>query len=490
MNNQKVKRVVIAGGGTAGWCAATALSSLIGGLLDITLIESDEIGIVGVGEATIPTIKAFHNFTGVNEKEFIKATNGTFKLGIAFENWGNIGDRYIHSFGEIGRSPWMAPFHHIWMAAHEQGIAGDLGDYCLELQAAEKGKFYTGEGSKLNYAYHFDSGLYGKFLRAHSEKKGVKRIEGKIQKIETDPLTGYITALNLERGERIEGDLFIDCTGFRGLLIEETLKTGYEDWSHYLPTNSALAVQTESFGDLDPYTRAIAHDAGWRWRIPLQNRVGNGLVYCNEYLSDDEAHSRLLRMLDAKSITEPRLIRYKTGKRLKNWNKNCIAIGLSSGFIEPLESTSIHLFQINMTRLVQLFPFDGINETLINRYNDLAEKELEKIRDFVILHYKLNNRKEKFWLDRASMPVPDTLTERMELFQETGHAYQASDDLFRVDSWLQVMLGQGAKPKAKHYVGHLFDKNALKQDLLNMKNYINNSVAAMPSHKEFLKTYS
>ncbi len=490
MNEQRVKKVVIAGGGTAGWCAAAALSKLIGPLLDITLVESEDIGTVGVGESTIPTVRTFHRFLGIDEREVMRATNATFKLGISFENWARDNDQYFHAFGTIGRSPWMADFHHIWLQARAEGYGGDLGDYCLELQAAKAGKFQTSEKATINYAYHLDAGLYGQFLRKLSEANGVKRVEGKIARVEQDAASGFLTALVMESGATIEGDLFIDCTGFRGLLIEQTLKTGWEDWGQWLPTDSALAVQTESAGTIMPYTRAIAHEAGWRWRIPLQSRVGNGLVYCSQYMSEDDARTHLLGALDAPPLFDPRLIRYRTGRRNKTWNKNCVALGLSSGFIEPLESTSIHLFQIGVTRLVQMFPFSGITEALTDRYNEAGRAELERIRDFVVLHYKATERDDSaFWRDRRDMPVPETLAARIELFREKAYAYQAPDDLFRVDSWVQVLLGQRIEPRGWHGVGKLMPREEAVRGLEGLKGNIARAVAAMPPHDQFLAQY-
>ncbi|WAC49243.1 tryptophan 7-halogenase [Asticcacaulis sp. SL142] len=483
-------RVIIAGGGSAGWCVAAALGRHLGPRLDITLVESEDIGIVGVGEATIPTVRTFHRLLGIDERDFMRASNATFKLGIAFENWARDGDRYIHAFGEIGKSNWMAPFHHFWLQARSEGYGGDLEDYCFELQAAEAGKFQTGPNSRLNYAYHFDAVLYGKFLRTFSERHGVKRLEGRIERVEQDPDTGFITALSLNDDRRIEGDLFIDCTGFRGLLIEEALKTGYDDWSHWLPTDRALAVQTQSHGPLMPYTRAIAHGDGWRWRIPLQNRVGNGLVYCSQTLSDEDARTRLLGLLDTPTLTEPRLIRYQTGSRRKVWNKNCVALGLSSGFIEPLESTSIHLFQIGVTRLIQFFPFGGITETLADHYNQMSRNELERVRDFVILHYKLTERDDsEFWRNRRDMDIPDTLSHRIELFRDTGHAWQAPDDLFRVDSWLQVLRGQRLEPARWHHLGAMMSRPQAETAFTGLKRTIDQAVAALPDHEAFLKSY-
>ncbi|MBI1365441.1 MAG: tryptophan halogenase [Alphaproteobacteria bacterium] len=490
MREQMVKKVVIAGGGTAGWTAAAALSSQLGALLDIVLVESEDIGGVGVGESTIPTIRTFHHLLNIDERAFMRDVKATFKLGIAFENWSRVGDRYFHSFGQIGKSPWMGPFHHMWLQAKAEGFGGDLADYCFELQAAESGRFFTSEKSKINYAFHLDAGLYARFLRPFSEKKGVKRIEGKIRGVEQDPVTGHIQALIMESGARVEGDLFIDCTGFRGLLIEQTLRAGYEDWSQWLATDSAIALQIPSEEKILPYTRAVAHEAGWRWRIPLQHRIGTGLVYCSDYLSDDDARRKLLDSFDGEPLTEPRVIRYRTGRRRKVWDKNCIALGLASGFVEPLESTSIHLIQIGVTRLIQMFPFGGVSDALAKRYNEQADNELERIRDFIILHYKLTERDDSaFWRRCRDMEIPDTLALRIALFKESAFAYQAPDDLFRVDSWVQVMLGQRLEPQAHHHLGRILSREQLKQVLGGLKTNIAHAVSQMPTHKEFLERY-
>lgn len=490
MENQKIKKVVIAGGGTAGWLAAAALSKQLGSLLDIVLVESEEIGTVGVGEATIPTILSFHKLLGLNEVDFMRATQATFKLGIAFENWGQRGDRYIHSFGQIGNPTWLGEFHHFWLHAKTRGFGGELGDYCYELQAAEKDRFATSEKSTINYAYHLDATRYARFLRQQSEQRGVLRVEGKISHVRQEASSGFITALELESGQVIEGGLFIDCTGFRGMLIEQTLEAGFEDWGHWLPTNSAWAVQTESTGPAKPYTRAVAHDAGWRWQIPLQSRMGNGLVYSNQYLSDDEARHRLLESLDGEVLTEPRLIRYRTGRRRKEWDKNCIALGLASGFVEPLESTSIHLIMIGLTRLMQLFPFSGVNESLVQRYNELASEELEKVRDFIILHYKATERDDSpFWQRCREMEVPDSLARRIALFRENAQVLRSADELFRVDSWIQVMMGQRIEPRGYHHQGRLMSEEQLRQALANLSGSIAKAVEKMPSHQEFIDRY-
>ncbi|MBL4639266.1 MAG: tryptophan 7-halogenase, partial [Kordiimonadaceae bacterium] len=353
MESQRPKqRVVIAGGGTAGWVTAAALSSQIGKLIDITLVESDQIGAIGVGEATIPTHCSFHHTIGVDEAEFMRATGATFKLGISFENWGALGDKYIHAFGKIGKSTWMADFHHLWMQAKSEGYGGELDDYCLELRAAEAGKFAITNSPKVNYAYHLDASLYAKFLRKHSEARGVKRIEGMFVDVRKNSETGYIESLVMESGEEIPGDLFIDCSGFRASLIEKAMGVEFEDWSHWLPMNSAVAVQTTSHGKIMPYTRSIARQAGWQWRIPLQHRNGNGLVYSSAHYTDEQAADLLLANLDRKALADPKFLRFKTGRRRQQWQRNVVAVGLSSGFLEPLESTSIHLIQSAVVRLI------------------------------------------------------------------------------------------------------------------------------------------
>lgn len=483
--------MVVTGGGTAGWATATLLAQHFSSLLDITLVESEEIGTVGVGEATFPSILGFNRLLELDEREFMRATKASFKLGISFEDWGALGDRYIHAFGTLGKSTWMGDFQHFWLAAKEQGIAGDLGDYCFERTAAGAGKFALSDAVHINYAYHLDAGLYALYLRRISEAKGVKRIEGKIQRVEQDGESGYITALVLESGESVPGDLFVDCSGFRGLLIEQTLKAGFEDYGQWLRTDRALAVQTASSAAIPPYTRAIARQAGWQWRIPLQHRVGNGLVFSSQYQSEDEARSTLLANLDGDALFEPRLLKFKAGRRLKAWDKNCVSIGLASGFIEPLESTSIHLIQIGATRLAQLFPFNGCTPALVNRYNEQSRKEFEKIRDFIILHYKLTERDDTaFWRDCRDMPIPDTLTERIELFRDNALAYQGADDMFRVDSWVQVMIGQRIRPRSYHHMGRLMEADQLRLAFDTLKNSIANAVTRMPTHRDFLSAYT
>jgi tryptophan halogenase len=488
---QKIRKVVIAGGGTSGWCAAAALVQQFGSLLDITLIESDEIGTVGVGEATFPTIRAFHKILDLDEREFLRVTRGSIKLAISFENWARRGDRYIHSFGVIGKSTWLGGFHHFWLAARAAGFGDELGDYCFELQAAKEHKFFTSENSNINYAYHFDAALYARHLRARSEAQGVKRIEGKITDVRQNPETGFIEAVAMESGERVEGDFFLDCSGFRGLLIERTLKAGYEDWSRWLRNDSALALQTDfPLADIPPYTRAIAHDAGWQWKIPLQHRQGTGHVYSTAYTTDEEARKILLDNLDGGIRVELRLLKFRTGRRRSAWVKNCVAIGLAGGFVEPLESTSIHLIQSGVTRLLRLFPFSGCSESLVQLYNEQTRVEYERIRDFIILHYKATERDDTpYWRDCRDMTVPDTLAHRLELFRETGHVLPDAEDVFRADSWLQVMLGQRLEPKGYHYMARMLSEERLRVMLETLKANIAAAVGKMPTHKEFLEQY-
>src|SRR5438270_8706322 len=451
MTAQSIKRVVIAGGGTAGWIAAFALAKQLGALVEITLVESDEIGTVGVGESVIPTARTFHEYMGIDEADFVRATGSTFKLGISFEDWAREGHRYIHSFGTIGRSTWMVDFHHFWLRARELGVAADIGAYCLEHEAAAAGRFGPSQQVPLNYAYHLDAGLYGRYLRGLAETAGVRRVEGKIAEVRQNGESGDIEALVLESGVAIEGDLFIDCTGFRALLIGKALGVAFEDWSHWLPTDSALAVQTRAVEPPLPFTRAIAHRAGWRWRIPLQHRMGNGLVYSSAHMADDEARALLDESVVGERLIEPRLIRFKAGYRPKVWVKNCIAIGLSSGFVEPLESTSIHLIMIAVTRLLHDFPHRLACSAVAERFNAQAARAIESIRDFIVLHYHLNERDDSdFWRDCRSMSVPVSLAERIALFRDAAHAFQEAHDLFRIDSWVQVMPGPRVIPSSYH----------------------------------------
>lgn len=490
MKNQGIKRVVIAGGGTAGWMVAGLLSKTMGTVLDIKLIESDEIGTVGVGEATIPPLVQYHQLCDVKEPEFMAAVHATFKLGISFENWRDVNEDYIHSFGNTGTDHWSAGFQHVWLSGHQKGIATDYGDYCLELRAAQENKFAHLPKNGLNYAYHLDATAYARFLRTLSEDRGVRRIEGKIVKVNTDDESGYIKSLVLASGELIEGDLFVDCTGFRGMLIEQTLHAGYEDWSHWLPCDSAVAVQTAATEPPIPYTRSIAREAGWQWRIPLQHRVGNGMVYCSRYISDDEARETLLANVEGELLTEPRLIKFRPGQRLKQWSKNCVAVGLASGFLEPLESTSIHLIQRNTIRMMRMFPQDRIVQADIDEFNRQARFDIETIRDFIILHYCVTNRQDTpFWRYCRNMEIPDTLAHRIRLFRETGRVFRIPNELFAENSWIQVMLGQGMRPEQYHPVIDVMDDEELNRFLSNIKSNVDATVTQLPEHNAYIEQY-
>lgn len=470
--------------------AAAAFSKLLGKSIKVTLVESEEIGTVGVGEATVPPLILFNRYLGINEQEFLSYVKGTIKLGISFENWKNIGESYIHPFGNTGKDTWAASFQHFWCRGLELGVNYPLGDYSLEYQAALQNKFAHMPNSPMTYAYHLDAGRYAKFLRELAEKAGAVRVEGKVDEVLLDK-SEYISAIKLASGEIISGDFFIDCTGFRALLIEQALHTGFEDWSHWLPCDSALAVQTESVREPVPYTRSIAHAAGWRWQIPLQHRVGNGLVYCSNYMSDDEAKKTLREQIEGCTTSEPKLIRFKTGQRLKHWNKNCVALGLASGFIEPLESTSIHLIQRAITRLVQMFPLDGIRNCDIDEYNAQMKTEVESIRDFIIMHYHLTERDDSdFWRYCRNMPIPETLAHRIRLFKETGKLFVESPyKLFAEPSWLHVMVGQGVIPERYHAVANEMSEQELKKLLEDTRYAVVKTVQKLPSHQDYLEYF-
>ncbi len=483
-------KVVIAGGGTSGWLTAAALAQQMGPALDITLVESAEIGTIGVGEATIPPMRTFHRLLRIDEQQFMRATNATFKLGIQFENWKSVGHKYFHSFGRTGRETLITDFIHFWMRGRKLGIAEDFGAYCVEFCAAIRGRFNTQAGEKVNYAYHLDSGRYAVFLKAMAEAGGAKRIEGKISEVRQDPSSGNITSLQLASGLEVSGDLFIDCTGMRALLIEQTLKAGFDDWSKWLPCDRAVAVQTESIEPAVPFTQSIAHHAGWRWKIPLQNRVGNGIVFCSSYMSEDEATHKLLADVEGKTIIEPRTIPFRAGKRRKAWSKNCIAIGLSSGFLEPLESTSIHLVMTAITRLLQMFPQKEIQSSVVDEYNRQVDSEIEKIRDFIILHYKLIEREDSaFWRDCREMEISDDLSHRIRLFKQAAKFYQSEGELFRLDSWIQVMLGQGLLPECYHPIVDTMSEHELKRFLTELSTNISRTVERMPVHEDFVRSY-
>ncbi|APD87806.1 tryptophan halogenase [Alteromonas sp. Mex14] len=486
---KKKQRLVIAGGGTAGWMAAAAFTRLLGKEVDVTLIESSEIGTVGVGEATIPTLVFFHKLLKINEQEFMAQTNATFKLGINFENWKDLEHAYLHAFGVTGKDCWAAGFQHFWMRGLKEGLATDFGDYCLERKAAEANKFAHLPNNGLNYAYHIDATRYAGFLRNLAEKEGLRRIDSTIKEVTTREQDGFITSLTLASGEVIEGDFFVDCTGFKGLLIEKALHTGYEDWSHWLPCDSAVAVQTESVGEPIPYTRCIAHEAGWQWRIPLQNRVGNGMVFCSNYFSDDEVIEKLLNNVEGKPLNDPRVIHFRTGKRRKQWNRNCLALGLASGFLEPLESTSIHLIQQGIVRFLRMFPTAGIVQEDIDEFNRQADFDIEHIRDFIILHYHVTNRTDSpFWRHCRQMDIPASLRHRIDLFKKTGRVFREGSELFD-DSWQQVMIGQGLMPQSYHPIVDTMSRQELETLLNSIKQGIEKTVAKLPPHQDYITRF-
>ena len=494
MRDNRVRKIVIVGGGTAGWMTAAALAQAVDPrLCRIALVESDEIGTIGVGEATIPTIHWFNRIAGIDEKQFMRETQATFKLGIEFPDWAKPGHSYFHPFGRYGAAGDGVSFQHRWFKARLGGLEDDFQDYSLNTVAARAGKFEFPATdarsvlSTMGYAYHFDAGLYAKFLRARSELKGVTRHEGRVGRIDQHADTGFVTAVHTSRGEVLEGDLFIDCSGLRGLLIEGVLATGFDDWSHWLPCDRALAVPSERAGPPVPFTRASARAAGWQWRIPLQHRTGNGYVYCSRLISDDEAAAVLLNNLDGAALGAPRVIPFQTGRRRKAWNKNVVAIGLSSGFLEPLESTSIHLIQSGIAKLLSLFPSRDCDAFTAEQYNRIIAEEIEGIRDFLVLHYHSNTGKsEPLWQQCRSMPLPESLRYKEEHFARSGRIVLESDDLFKEASWFAVLTGQGHRPRDYNPLIDSIDAGENLAQLRGIKAQIRSIADKMPGHAAFL----
>ncbi|MBL8314913.1 MAG: tryptophan 7-halogenase [Rubrivivax sp.] len=488
------RRVVVVGGGTAGWMTASALSALLNHDYQIRLVESDEIGIVGVGEATIPHIRKFNQALELDEDEFLRRTQGSFKLGIEFVNWGRLGDRYIHGFGTIGQDFYGTPFHHYWLRRAGEGRTSDLGACSINTAAPPRAKFMRPQpemaGSPLAeiaYAFHFDASLYARYLRGYAEARGVRRTEGKITEVRQRAADGHLTAVVMENGEVVEGDFFIDCSGIRALLIGQTLNVGYEDWRHWLPCDRAIAVPCASAGPMLPMTRSTAHSAGWQWRIPLQHRTGNGHVFSSRFMSEDEATHILLGNLDGESLADPRVVRYVTGRRHKFWDRNCVAVGLASGFLEPLESTSIHLIQTAIARLVEFFPSAGFHQADIDEYNAQSRFEYERIRDFIILHYHLNDRVDSaFWTQCREMAVPETLQAKLRLYKSSGRITRFNNELFSEVAWLQVMHGQGLLPEGHHALAELPGEGDVGEYLEGVRKVIAQCVAVMPQHDEFI----
>ncbi|MDJ0940517.1 MAG: tryptophan 7-halogenase [Woeseiaceae bacterium] len=492
-NNDSLRSIAVIGGGSAGWMAAAALSNAVRGDCRITLVESDAIGTVGVGEATIPPIRLFNQRLGIDEHEFIRNTQGSYKLGIQFVNWGRNGHAYFHPFGPFGADFDMVPIHHFWLKARQAGDQTPLDDYSMAWAAASRCRFDRPMQdprmvqSKFDYAYHFDAGMYARFLRGYSEERGVTRVEGRIVDVQQNGESGFIERVTLDNGKTVEADFYLDCTGFRGLLIEDTLETGYEDWTHWLPCDRAAAVQCTHGGEFTPYTRSTAHEAGWQWRIPLQHRIGNGYVFCSKFISEDDAAKKLLDNLDGDPITDPRVLRFTTGRRKKFWNKNCVAIGLAGGFMEPLESTSLHLIQTGITRLLALFPDRNMDPLAVDEYNRLTQLEFETIRDFLILHYCATERDDsELWRYCASMEIPDTLKLKIDNFRAYGRIVSTGIELFQNPSWLAVLIGQFIWPERYDPLTDQRTNVDGARTLAGLRRVMGEAADAMPTHRAYI----
>ena len=495
MDDLRIRKIVIVGGGTAGWMAAAGLSKILrDDEISIRVIESDAIGTVGVGEATIPHIHYYNRLLGLDEDEFVRRTNATFKLGIEFVNWGRPGDRYIHPFGSYGQDMEGVHFHHFWLRHGKDGQGRPLDDYCLPILAAREGRFQRPDASKPNsplgqitYAFHFDASLYARYLRELSEAAGVVRTEGRIVDVHQHGESGFIESVTLESGDAIEGDLFIDCSGFRGLLIEQTLKSGFKDWSHCLPCDRAIARACSKVGEPLPFTRSTAKTAGWQWRIPLQSRTGNGHVYCSDYIGDDEALDTLNADLDGEPISEPNFLRFKAGVRRKPWDKNVVSLGLASGFLEPLESTSIHFVQSAIARLMTNFPDKSFNQPDIDYFNRRTMAEYEQVRDFIILHYKATERDDTpFWNYCRTMDVPQSLAERMAIYRENARLYRHDNELFSETSWLAVLHGQRVVPQRYHPIADIISDEELDTRMDRIAEVMRTCTSRMPTHQDFI----
>lgn len=489
--NGPIRKVVILGGGTAGWMTAALVAKVLGQNLAIELVESDDIGIIGVGEATIPPIQQVNAVLGIDEADFLRETKATIKLAIRFENWGDLGQSYYHTFGVPGRNTPFASFHHFWARGRQLGIDRPYWDYDLNYLCCESGQFAPTHGNDpiwdLPYAYHFDSALYGQFLRRYSERLGVVRTEGLVADVTRDAADGAVTALILRDGRTVPGDLFIDCSGSRGVLIQQQMQAGYEDWNHWLPCDSAMAVPSERFAQTLPFTRAIARPNGWQWRIPLQHRNGNGLVYSSARCSDDEAAALLLSHLDSPALADPKIIRFRTGRARRQWSGNVVAVGLSSGFLEPLESTSIYLIQSAIVRLLHLFPHAGITAQQVDEYNRQSQIEYELIRDFIILHYHVNARADSpFWTDLRTMDVPERLARKIALFRSNGTLMQDQYDIFMEPSWVQVLMGQGVLARDHHPGADGPSDAELREQLDQLAAIKARPLAQLPSHDQYL----
>jgi tryptophan halogenase len=489
----RIRQLVIVGGGTAGWLTAALLARALGSQLQIRLVESAEIGTVGVGEATIPQILHVNRFLGIDEDDMLRAVHGTFKLGVQLNGFGRLGDSYLHAFGDFGVPVGLTPFHHHWLRSRGRPGAQSLWAHSVNSAAAAQNRFARMDAvpnsplGGIRYAYHFDASLYGQYLRDHIKPGVVQRIEGKVVDVHLHADDGRITSLLLDDGATVEGDFFIDCSGFRGLLIEGALKTGYENWQHWLPCDRALAVGSAPGGPMRPYTQASARTAGWQWRIPLQHRTGNGHVYCSRFISDDEAATQLLANLETEPLGDPRPLRFVTGMRKLAWNRNCLALGLAAGFMEPLESTSIHLVQSGVNRLLAMFPDRHCDPRLAEEYNRQTRFEYERVRDFLILHYKATERTDTpFWRQCGAMEIPPELARRIELFRHTGMIFREGDELFTETGWLQVLLGQHIEPARNHPLADELDDQQLDRFLADVRTLVDRAVNLLPPHHEYV----
>lgn len=497
MFKRDLKSIVILGGGSAGWMTAAALSSMLDPhQIQVTLVESEDIGTVGVGEATIPDILNFNRMLGISEADFMKATNATFKLGIQFQDWGRIGDSYFHPFGVHGVDMNGIDFHQYWLYLKAAGDDSALDAYSINTTSALNNKFAMPVNdpksplSYLRYAYHFDATLYARFLRQYAEQRGVRRVEEKVSQVKQDSSTGFIQSLLLEDGTSVDGQLFFDCTGFRSLLLSKALGVEFNDWSKWLPCNSALAVPSEASGPLTPYTRATAKQSGWQWRIPTQTRVGNGHIYCNDFISDDEASSSLLADLDGAALADPRQLRFTTGCVEKFWEKNCVAIGLSAGFLEPLESTSLYLIQMGISRFISLFPDGSLSDVIRQEYNRQMRQQFDQVRDFIILHYCATERDDsEFWNYCRTMGLPDSLEHKIALFREGGRVFRYEDELFSKTSWHAVFVGQHILPERGDSIVGTLPREQVAKSLGSMLQGYRATAARMPSHAEFINQY-
>ena len=494
VTDHSIRKIVVVGGGTAGWMAAAALSALLEeGSAEIVVVESDEIGTVGVGEATIPPLIAFNNMLGINEDEFLAACQGTFKLGIEFVDWGAPGERYFHPFGPHGQDFQGVHFHQLYLREAQRRPLPDIAEWSMSAAAAALGRFARPPSdarlplSQLAYAFHFDAGLYARFLRTYAEKNGVRRVEGKIVDVGIEGGSGHVESVTLDGGRRLAGELFIDCSGFRGLLIEEKLGTGYEDWSRWLPCNRAVAVPSRLAGPPDPFTRSTARGSGWQWRIPLQHRMGNGLVYSSAHLGREDAEALLLANLEAEALAEPRHLAFTAGRRRHAWNANTVSLGLSSGFVEPLESTSIHLVQSGIAKLLALFPDRRFDPTERDEYNRQMRDVFEDVRDFVILHYKATRRDDSdFWNYCRTMDVPDSLASKLDLWQAKGRLFREGRELFGTASWVAVLLGQGIVPEEQEPPVAALDPAMVADALDKMRLSYRRMAENMPAHGDFI----